>query len=112
MARIKGIKVVLVNLKEIGHDPFGAPITEEVETVVENVIVSPTTTDDIVDAQNLYGKKAVYTLGIPKGDTNNWEDAKVRFFGKTFRTFGLPLEGIEEMIPLDWNKKVMVEIYE
>ena len=60
---------------------------------------------------NLTGKKAVYTLAIPKGDTHDWEDKEVKFFGKRWRTFGIPLEGIEQLIPLDWNKKVMVERY-
>lgn len=109
---IKGITVTLINRIEVGHDPIGEPIFDEAEVKVDNVLVSPTSTDDIVNNYELYGKKAVYTLAIPKGDTNNWTDAKVRFFGETWRTFGLPLEGIEEMIPLDWNKKVQVERYE
>ncbi|WP_338808322.1 hypothetical protein DBT37_0006140 [Aerococcus mictus] len=40
-----------------------------------------------------------------------WQNQKVKFFGKTWRVIGMPLEGIESMIPLDWNKKVMVEAY-
>lgn len=112
MARIKGITVTLLNRVEVGKDPIGEPIYEDVAIEVDNVLVSPTSTDDIVNNYELYGKKAVYTLAIPKGDKNNWTDAKVEFFGETWRTFGVPLEGIEAMIPLDWNKKVMVERYE
>lgn len=108
---IKGITVTLINRKEVGRDPIGEPIYEEVPIEVENVLVSPTSSDDIVNNFELYGKKAVYTLAIPKGDTNNWTDAKVKFFGETWRTFGIPLEGIEAMIPLSWNKKVQVERY-
>ena len=62
-------------------------------------------------AENLFGKKAVYTLAIPKGDTHKWEDSVVEFFGHKWKTFGFPIEGIESNIPLDWNKKVMVERY-
>lgn len=112
MAKIKGIAVVLVTKKEVGKDDFKKPIYEDVEINVENVLVSPTSTDDIVNHLELTGKKAVYTLGIPKGDENQWEDVEVLFFGQRWRTFGMPLEGIEDMIPLDWNKKVMVERYE
>lgn len=112
MAKIKGITVTLINKAETGKDPFGKPIYEDAEILVDNVLVSPTTSDDIVNQLNLTGKKAVYTLAIPKGDTNTWEDQEVRFFGKRWRVFGIPLEGIEELIPLDWNKKVMVERYE
>ena len=111
MAKIKGITVTLINKIETGKDPFGKPIYEDTEILVDNVLVSPTSSDDIVNQLNLTGKKAVYTLAIPKGDTNVWEDKEVRFFGKRWRVFGIPLEGIEELIPLDWNKKVMVERY-
>ena len=112
MALIKGITVTLINKKEVGRDPFGKPIVEDVPIEVNNVLVNPTSTDDIVNQLNIYGKKAVYTLAIPKDDDNNWEDAEVFFFDKRWRTFGIPIEGIEHLIPLDWNKKVMVERYE
>lgn len=108
---MKGITIQLVGLTKTGTDPFGNPIYEETDIDVENVLVSPTSTDDIVNQLTLTGKKAVYTLAIPKGDTNDWEDKEVKFFGKRWRTFGFPIEGIEDLIPLDWNKKVMVERY-
>ena len=111
MARIKGITVTLINKIETSKDPLGTPIYEDAEIEVGNVLVSPTSTDDIVNQLTLTGKKAVYTLAIPKGDTNIWEDQEVRFFNKRWKVFGAELQGIEELIPLDWNKKVMVERY-
>lgn len=51
-----------------------------------------------------------YTLGIPKGDNHIWTDRKVSFFGRSFRTIGLPEQGIEENIPLSWHKKVHVKM--
>ena len=83
-----------------------------VETLVDNVLISPSSTEDITSQMNLTGRKAEYTLAIPKGDLHDWEDKEVLFFGKRWKTFGIPLEGIEEMLPLTWNKKVMVERYE
>lgn len=112
MAKIKGIAVTLFEKRETGKDPFGTPIYEEVPELVENVLVSPTSSEDVTNQLSITGRKAVYTLAIPKGDTHNWENQKVEFFGQTWRTFGIPLEGIEAMIPLDWNKKVLVERYE
>ena len=112
MAMIKGITVTLITKKEIGRDPFDNPIIEDVEIDVDNVLVSPTSSDDIVNTKDLTGRTAVYTLAIPKGDTNTWENQEVRFFGERWRVFGIPLQGIDELIPLDWNKKVMVERYE
>lgn len=112
MSRIKGIPVILIDRQQIETDPFGTPIYGDVEIEVDNVLVSPTSSDDIVNQLELTGKKAVYTLAIPKSDTNSWENKEVRFFGDRWRVFGIPLQGIEELIPLDWNKKVMVERYE
>jgi hypothetical protein len=112
MAMLKGITVTLINRKVVGKDPLGTPIYEDVEVEVSNVLVSPTSAEDTVNQLTLTGKKAVYTLAIPKGDTNTWEDQDVMFFGKRWKVFGPELQGIEDMIPLDWNKKVMVERYE
>lgn len=112
MARIKGITVTLINRQQTGTDPFGNPILEDVEISVDNVLVSPTSSEEVLNQQNLTGRTAVYTLAIPKGDTHDWENQEVRFFGERWRVFGIPLQGIEDLIPLDWNKKVMVERYE
>ena len=109
---IKGITIKLFTKVQIGVDDFRKPIYEEKEELVDNVLVSPSSSDDIVDQLNLTGKKAIYTLAIPKGDTHKWEDSYVEFFGKKWHVFTLPIEGIESMIPLAWNKKVMVEHYE
>ncbi len=112
MGKIKGITITLITKEETGKDPFGAPIFEDVETEVHNVLVKPTDSEEVLNRQNLTGRTAVYTLGIPKGDTHTWENQEVRFFNQRWRVFGIPLEGIESMIPLDWNKKVTVERYE
>lgn len=112
MTMIKGITVTLINKKQVGLDPYKNPIYEDVEIEVKNVLVSPTSTEDIVSTYDLTGKKAVYTLAIPKNDENNWEDAEVVFFNQKWRTFGFVTQGIDHLIPLDWNKKVMVERYE
>ena len=108
---MKGITVILYEVTATGLDAFNEPLYSEVPVEVENVLVAPASSTDIVDATHLYGKTASYTLGIPKGDTHEWEDRKVRVFGQDWHVFGIPTEGIEDLIPLDWNKKVMVERY-
>ncbi len=109
---IKGIQVILREKVKIGVDEFNAPILQNTVCRIDNVLVAPATTDDVKTSTSLYGKTARYTLAIPKGDMHNWVNAEVEFFGKRWRTIGFPLEGIEENIPLKWNKKVMVELYE
>ena len=78
---------------------------------VENVLVAPVNSNEVTSNTNLVGKKAVYTLALPKGDSHNWENSRVDFFGESWKTVGFPTGGIEELIPLGWNKKVTVERY-
>ena len=75
------------------------------------MLIGEPTTVDITSSIDLYGKKVEYMLGLPKGDAHVWTDAKVTFFGQTFRTFGDVIQGIEENIPTPWHKKVRVERY-
>ena len=111
MSRLKGITVVLLDHRQTGVDAFNRPVYEDVEIPVDNVLVGTPSSDDISNELNLSGKQLAYTLGIPKGDDNNWENRTVKFFGKSFKTIGYPVQGIEDMIPLEWNKKVKVELY-
>ncbi|MGQ7446351.1 hypothetical protein ACTGUT_05180 [Streptococcus suis] len=111
MGRIKGVPVVLIDKQVTGKNSFGHPKFEDVEIVVENVLIVPASTEDITNQINLTGKKVVYTLAIPKGDVHNWTNKEVRFFGQRWRTVGEPLEGLDHLIPLEWNKKVQVERY-
>lgn len=112
MGKIHGIQITLIDKQVVSVDPFGTPVVKDVEILVDNVLVSPTSTDDVTNQLSLTGKKAVYTLAIPKGDLHDWENKEVIFFGQKWRTVGFATEGIESMIPLEWNKKVMVERYE
>ena len=108
---IKGITVILYDKKKTGVDPFGHPIYEEIEVTIDDVLVAPSSTDDIATSTDLVGKVAKYTLAIPKGCPYEFENKRVRFFDKDWIVFGFTIQGIDENIPLRWNKKVMVELY-
>lgn len=112
MAMINGITVILHEFAQTGEDDFGQPIFNDIEVSVDNVLVGQPSTDDIVNSMNIYGKRLAYSLAIPKGDTHNWKDAEVEFFGERFRTYGDITQGIESNIPLSWNKIIKVEKYE
>ena len=112
MGKIHGMQITLIDKQVVSTDPFGSPVVKDVEITIDNVIVAPATTEDVTSQMSVTGKKISYTIGIPKGDNNDWENKEVRFFGKRWKTVGIPLEGIEELTPLEWNKKVMVERYE
>ena len=112
MVKIHGIPITIIDKQVVSIDPFGSPVVKDVEILIDNVLVAPATTEDVTSQMSLTGKKISYTIGIPKGDMHDWEEKEVRFFGKRWKTVGVPLEGIESMMPLEWNKKVMVERYE
>ena len=110
---MKGITVNLYKRTKTGTDALNHPIYSEAPVSVDNVLVAPVSSQEVLDTYNLTGRKAVYQLAIPKGDTNEWAAGmKVSFFGKDWRIIELAEEGIEKLIPLDWNKKVRVERYE
>ena len=112
MAAIKGISVTLREREKIGEDEFCHTIYQETKVEVENVLIAPVNTSEIVGRQDLEVRKAVYTIAIPKADNHTWKDNVVEFFGEKWKVIGFPQMGIEENIPLDWNQKWMVERYE
>lgn len=109
---ITGIDVILYTKTQTGTDALGAPIYAQTAETVQNVLVGEPTADDLINELQLYGKRLAYTLAIPKGDSHDWDDVEVEFFGKKFRTYGTAVQGIEHLVPLNWNKKVKVETYE
>ena len=108
---IKGITVTLHERVMTGRDAFNAPVYEYQPVAVDNVLVAPVSTTEAQEMLDLTGKKVVYQLAIPKGDQHEWENQKVTFFGEDWRVVGFETEGIEDLIPLAWNKKVQVERY-
>lgn len=109
---IHGMPITLLMKTQTGSDAFNQPIWTLTPTTVDNVLVGQPTDQERTDELNLTGRRIEYVLGIPKGDTHNWENQIVEFFGHRFRTFGIPVQGIEENIPLSWHKKVRCERYE
>ena len=109
---IHGITIKLYEQTQTGTDAFNRPTYTETAVDVDDVLIGEPSSQDVVDEVNLSGRKLAYTLAIPKGDTHTWEGKKVEFFGDTFRVIGKPTQGIEDNIPLRWNKKVKVERYE
>ena len=112
---MKGITVTLYNLvgSSSSSDPLNHPIYTESTSTVDNVLVAPMSDEEVLQTYTLTGRRAVYQLGIPKGDSHEWTaGCKVSFFGQDWRIIGMPQEGIESLIPLEWNKKVRVEQYE
>ena len=109
---IQGIDVVLYTTEQIGVDEFDAPIYEETPTTIKNVLIIQPKSEEISSELDLTGQRIIYTLCIPKGDTHDWENKKVEFFGKCFKTVGDVVQYIDHLVPLDWNKQVKVANYD
>lgn len=106
------ITVTLIEKTQSGTDEFNNPVYTEVEESVDGVLVGEPTTNDVTNVLQMYGAKIAYTLAIPKGDEHTWEDTRVILpepFDGEYHTIGIPTAGIEENIPLRWNKKVHLE---
>lgn len=109
---LKGEPVVLVERIDTGEtDEFGTTIFEDAETTIENVLINSSTASEILDTTNLTGSKNLYTLAIPKADSHDWMNNHVKFWNKEWNVIS-ETQGDEDMTPLDWNKKVIVERYE
>lgn len=108
---IKGIKILFYEREKTGEDAFKNPVYEETPVEVENVLVTPAESTDIVADLQLHGKKAVYELSIPKTDNHEWEDRTVEFFGHKWKTIGFCQKLITANVPLDWDRKIKVERY-
>lgn len=108
---MKGTTVQLVVKTQTGIDEFGAPVYEETLETVSDVLIGQPSTNDLADSIDLDGKRIDYVLGIPKGDTHNWVDTEIIFFGQRFKTVGYPQTGIQENIPLRWGQNVKVVHY-
>ena len=111
---MRGITVTLTIKTKTSTDAFGAPVYAETTKTVDNVLVGEPSTDDITTSTDLFGKRIDYMLGIPKGNTDTWQDTKVEWtdaYGRTIKceTFGFPITGIEALVPTRWHMKVRVE---
>ena len=108
---MRGVTVILHKKTQTSTDDFGAPIYTDKPIPVENVLIGEPSSEQVLQDLNLHGKHLAYVLAIPKGDSHDWTDTEVEFFGNTFKTYGEPTQGIDHLIPLSWNKKVKVERY-
>ncbi len=110
---ISGETIILYEQNTTGKDDFNRDITEEIPVTIENVVIGRPTTDDITSEINLSGKTIAYILAIPANDMHTWENATVEFYGRRWRTIGIPMQFKEGFMGahFPWNKKVKVEAY-
>lgn len=110
---LSGIPVVLYVKEQTGVDAFNRAVFSETPVTVENVLVQPMerTTDLQTESTDITGEKTSYILGIPKADSHDWKNCRVDFFGSSFRTESGEWQGIDALIPGDWNRKILCRRY-
>lgn len=103
-------ETVLLHVKtKTGVDGMNNPVYDDSTVEVSGVLIGQPTTEEVTSSIALYGKRLSFVLALPKGDTHDWSDTEVEFWGRKFRTYGDVIEGIEENVPTPWHRKVMVE---
>jgi len=109
---VVGITVTLHTKTAGTPDAFNDATWTYTTKTVDNVLVGQPTGDEVTSGIDLYGIRAEFMLGIPKGNEDDWEDTLVEFFGHTFRTFGPTIMGIEANVPTPWHRKIRAARYE
>lgn len=100
--------VVLTVKTQSGTDAFNDPVYTETQESVHNVLIGQPTAEEAQSSIDLYGARCEVMLGIPKGDTHEWENTTVTFWGRTWHTIGPVIMGIEANVPTMWHKKIRV----
>ena len=101
-----GESVVLTVKTLSGYDSFNNPVYVTSTETVANVLIGQPTAEEAQSSIDLYGKRCEVVLGIPKGDTHDWEDTTVTFWGRTWHTIGPTIMGIEANVPTPWHRKI------
>ena len=113
MGMIKGRTITLYEKTVTGKDDFNRDIVTEEPVTIDNVVIGHPSTDDITSEINLSGKTIAYVLAIPADDTHTWENRVVEFYGRKWKTIGIPTQYMDGFMgsKFPWTKKVRVESY-
>ena len=111
---IKGVPIILYVETVIGYDPYGTEIVEEEAVTIPNVVIGQPSSEDVISEISVSGKHIAYNLAIPADDTHDWENKTVEFYGRRWRTIGIPTQFMDGFMgeAWPWNKQVKVEAYE
>ena len=81
-------ETVVVEVPEtVGHDPYGAPITECEEVEVSHVLVAPGAQRDLGEDRP-EGYDILYTLYFPKAFAGTLSNTRIKVCGRWLRVIG------------------------
>ena len=106
---LEGETVVVIHRAEVGRGAGNTPIYTEVEEAVDDVLVSPASTSDVIESNRPDGTELVYRLDFPKTWTRSLRGCRVRVRGEEFHVAGDPRPFLGSLTPGRWNRPVNVE---
>jgi len=106
---LEGETVVVIQRAEVGRGAGNTPIYTTVEETVDNVLISPASTDDVIESNRPDGTELVWNLDFPKTFTGPLRGCRVRVRGEEFHVVGDPRPYLPTLTPGQWNRPVKVE---
>lgn len=105
---ISGTTVTVTRRVMTGRDEMGEPVFSTQSESVGNVLVAPSSTDEMDETNRAYGVTCELTLHFPKDYTQSLEGCTVAVYGGTYRVLGDPQPYMAANTPTPWNRPVKV----
>jgi hypothetical protein len=114
MAMLKGETVTLYRRTASGTDALGVVVDTTEPVTVDNVLIAAETGEAVLTDSTMRGTRTVCTLYLPRGDSLDWQNSEVEFWGMRWKTFGAAVYYPSQLVPAasDWDHTVQVERYE
>ena len=111
---IPTVSVILYETEVTGEDSFGHEIKTETPVTIDNVSIGHPSSEDVLSEISISGKRIAYNLCLPVGDDHDWTNTIVEFYGRKWRTIGIPTQFTDGFMGKNfpWNKQIKVEAYE
>lgn len=108
---LTGQTVKVIRSVQTGTDDMGEPIYDTTTEEVDNVLFSPSSTDDL-SGQHPQGDTISVTFHMPKTYTSNLRGCKIGYANETYSVVGDPKPYMVENCPphCNWNRAVTAEV--
>lgn len=107
---LTGETVVVERRQEVGRDPGNAPIYEWVPETVDDVLVTPGASTDVIESNRPEGVEVGWTLGFPRGYPATLRGARVSVRGQEpAPVIGDPQHLTDANTPGRWTMPVEIE---
>ena len=105
---IRGTDVAVIRRTVDSRDDMGEPVFSESRETVGNVLVAPSSTDEMDETNRMFGITCDLTLHFPKSYTASLEGCAVDVGGTLYRVLGDPQPYMVGNTPTPWNRAAKV----